>query len=117
LHSNPKYPESSGSFFVGALGLAIAALMLHCVARSFLEEAMHRKAASISQAAQQHTPYVADPLAAQAYRMWNVLTGTGVALTLLSAICMATAAIRHESGWYLILLLLLLFDIGMPLLL
>ena len=97
--------------------LAIAAFITHCVARSFLEEAMHRKAVRISQAAKQQTPYIADPLATQASHMWNVLTATGVVLTVLSVICMATAVIRHEPGWYLILLLLLVFDIGIPMLL
>lgn len=105
------------AFFLVAFGLAIAAFITHCVARGFLEEAMHRKAARISQAVKEHSTYVADPLAAQASHMWNLLTGTGVTLTVLSVICMATAAIRHETGWYLILLLLLVFDIGMPMLL
>jgi hypothetical protein len=105
------------AFFLGALGLAIAAFITHCVARSFLEVAMHRKAASISQAVKQHTPYVADPLAVQASHMWNVLTVIGVVLTVLSVMCMATAAIRHEPGWYLILLLVLVFDIGIPMIL
>ena len=105
------------AFFLGALGLAIAAFITHCVARGFLKEAMYRKAASISQAVKQHTPYVADPLAVRTSQRWNVLTGTGVVLTVLSVIFMATAAIRHEPGWYLILLLLLVFDIVMPMLL
>jgi hypothetical protein len=105
------------AFFLGALGLAIAAFITHCVARGFLEEAMHRKAARISQAAKQQTPYMADPLATQASHVWNVLTAIGVMLTVVSVICMATAVIRHEPGSYLILLLLLFFDIGMPMLL
>lgn len=105
------------AFFLAALGLAIAAFVAHCVARGFLDEAMHRKAARISQAVNEHAAYVADPLAVQASHTWNVLTATGVVLTVLSVICMATAAIRHEPGWYLILLLLLVFDIGIPMLL
>jgi hypothetical protein len=105
------------AFFLGAVVLAVTAFITHCVARGFLEEAMHRKAARISQAVKQQTPYVADPLATQASQVWNVLTATGVALTVLSVICMATAVIRHEPGWYLILLLLLIFDIGIPMLL
>jgi hypothetical protein len=105
------------AFFFGALGLAIAAFITHSVARGFLEEAMHRKAAGISQAVNQHTHYVADPVTVQASHMWNILTATGVVLTVLSVICMAAAAMRHEPGWYLILLLLLMLDIGMPMLL
>ena len=97
--------------------MAIAAFIMHCVARGFLEDAMHRKAARISQAARQQTPYAADPLGVQATHAWNVLTVTGVVLTVLSVACMAIAVIRHEPGWYLILLLLLVFDIGMPMLL
>jgi uncharacterized membrane protein YhaH (DUF805 family) len=105
------------AFFLGALWLAIAAFITHCVARGFLDEAMHRNAARISQAVKQQAPYVADPLAVQASHMWNVLTGTGILLTVLSVISLATAAFRHEPGWYLILLLLLVFDIGIPMLL
>jgi multisubunit Na+/H+ antiporter MnhG subunit len=105
------------AFFLGALMLAIATFITHCVARGFLEEAIHRKATRISEAAKQQTPYVADPLAVQASHAWNVLTLTGVVLTVLSVVCMATAAIRRERGWYLILLLLLVFDIGLPMLL
>lgn len=105
------------AFFLGAFGLAIAAFITHSVARGFLEEAMHRKAERISDSVRLHAPYVADPLAIQASHMWNVLTATGVVLTVLSVICMAIAAVRHEPGWYLILLLLLVFDIGLPMLL
>jgi hypothetical protein len=96
---------------------AIAALFAHCVARGFLEEAMHRKAASISQAVKEHASYVADSRAARASDMWNVLTATGIALTVLSVISMVTAAMRGERAWYFILLLLLVFDIGLPALL
>lgn len=105
------------AFFLAALVLAISAFITHCVARGFLEEAMHRKAARISQAVKQQAPYTADPLAIQASHTWNVLTITGVTLTVLSVVCMAVAAVRREPGWYLILLLLLVFDIGMPMLL
>jgi hypothetical protein len=105
------------TFFWGALMLAIAAFITHCVARGFLEESMQRKAARISQAVKQQMPYVADPLATQASQVWNVLTATGVVLTVLAVICMTLAVIRQEPGWYLILLLLLVFDIGMPMLL
>jgi hypothetical protein len=108
---------SKRAFFRGAVLLAIAALITHCVARGFLEEAMHREAARISQAVKEQAPYVADPLAVQASHAWNVLTVSGVVLTVLSVACMATAAIRQEPGWHLILLLLLAFDIGLPMLL
>jgi hypothetical protein len=104
-------------FFLSAFALAIAAFIAHFIARSFLDEAMHRKAARISEAVKQRTPYVADPLAVKASHAWSVLTVTGVVLTSLSMVCMATAAIRRERGCYLILLLLLVFDIGMPMLL
>ena len=105
------------AFFWGALWLVIAALITHAVGRSFLHEAMHRKASRISQAAKQQAPYVADPLAVQASHKWNVLTTTGILLTALSMVCMATALMRREPGWYLILLLLMVFAIGAPMLL
>jgi len=108
---------NKGAFFWGALWLVIAALITHAVARRYLEEAMHRKAARISQAAIQQRPYVADPLAVQASRTWSVLTTAGIALTALSFVCMITALVRREPGWYLILLLLLVFAIGAPMLL
>jgi len=102
---------------MAALLFAIAALITHCVARSLLAESMHQKAERISQAAKQHTPYVADPLAVQASHAWNLLTVTGVMLTVSSVGCMVTARIRRERGWYLILLLVMVFDIGMPMIL
>ena len=105
------------NFFLAAFWLAIAAFITHCVARGFLEEAMHRKAERISDAVKMHAPYVADPLAVRASHLWNSLTVTGVVLTVLSVICMGIAAARHEPGWYLILMLILVFDIGTPMLL
>ena len=99
------------AFFWGALWLVIAALMTHAVARSFLEEYMHRKAARLSEMSAHHTPYVADPLATQAGRAYDVLTIIGIVLTVLSAVCMVTALVRREPGWYLILAMLQLFAI------
>jgi uncharacterized membrane protein YhaH (DUF805 family) len=97
------------AFYWGALWLVIAALIMHGVARRFLEESMHRKAARISEASKQHTPYVADPLATQVGHAYNALTTIGIVFTGLSVVCMVTASIRREPGWYLILLLLIAF--------
>jgi len=38
-------------------------------------------------------------------------------ITALSLACMVTALARHEKGWYLILILLLILDLGLPMLL
>jgi len=108
---------NNGPFFLGAMVLAITAFITHCVARGFLEEGVRRKAARMSEAAKQRSTYVADPIAVQASHAWNVLTVTGVVLTVLSVVCMVTAALRREPGWYLTLLLVLVFDILMPMLL
>src|SRR5215469_9248998 len=105
------------AFFSGAILLVIAALFTHSVARGFLEEAIHRRAARVTEVSKQHTAYVPDPLATQASHKWNVLTGIGIALTALSVICMVTALARHEPGWYLILLLLLFSACVLPMLL
>jgi len=78
---------------------------------------MHREAANISQAVKEQAPYAKDPVAVQESHMWNVLTGAAVVLTVLSAVCVATAAIRREPGWYSIPLLLLVLDIGVFMLL
>ena len=86
------------AFFLGALGFAFAACIAHCVARGFLEEAMHRKAARISQAAKEHATYIADPLAVQASHMRNLLTGTGVVLTVLSVICIPSVFLLGAPG-------------------
>jgi len=99
------------AFFFGALAFVIAALVTHAVARSFLEEYMHRKAARISEASAQHTPYVADSLATQTGHAYHVLTIIGVVLTALSVICMVTALVRREPGWYLILAMLQVFAV------
>lgn len=105
------------AFFWGAFWLVIAALITHAIARSFLEEYMHRKAARLSEASAQHRPYVADPLATQASHAYGVLTTTGIVLTVLSAVCMVTALVRREPGWYLVLVMLQVFAIGAALLL
>jgi hypothetical protein len=105
------------AFFLSAHVFVIAALISHGVARGFLDEATHRKVLGIAQAMEQHTHYTADPLATRASHLWNVLTAVGFVLTVFSVICMAVASIRHEPGSYIILLLLLLFAIGTPMLL
>jgi hypothetical protein len=104
-------------FFFSAHVFVIAAVVLHCVARSFLDEAMRRKALGINQAMEQHTHYNGDPLAMRASHLWSVLSTIGVVLTALSAVWMVVASIRHEPGSYIILLLLLFFAIGTPMLL
>jgi len=102
---------SKRAFFLAAFFLVITALVTHSVARGFLQEYMHRKAARLSEASAQHTPYVADPVATQAGHAYDVLTTTGIMLTVLSVVCMVAALVRRESGWYLILAMLQLFAI------
>ncbi|HZQ47321.1 MAG TPA: hypothetical protein VFC07_09945 [Verrucomicrobiae bacterium] len=108
---------NSSAFFLGAVLLALIALFAHSAARSFLMDDMHRKAARLRQAQKEHTAYTPDPQAVQSGRSYNILTGTGFVLTALSLICMVTAFVRHEKGWYLILTLLLFFDLAAPMLL
>jgi hypothetical protein len=105
------------AFFVGAILLALAAIITHAVARSFLMDAMHREAANMTQAQKLHTAYTPDPQAVQWGRYYNILTIVGVALTALSLLSAVTALIRRERGWYLILILLWFFDFGLPMLL
>ena len=105
------------TFFIGAILLALIALITHSVARSFLEDAMHRKAAAIAAAQSQRTVYNPDIQAVQSSRVYNTLTTVGVVLTSLSVVCMVTALLRREPGWYLILILLLFCDIAVPMLL
>ena len=97
--------------------LAVIALITHSVARGFLDDAMHRKAARIEQAQKQQIAYTPDLQAVQSSRSYSVFTIVGVVLTVLSLVCMVTALVRHERGWYLILILLLFFDIMAPMLL
>jgi hypothetical protein len=108
---------NSPLLFLSALLFALAALVTQSVARTFLEEAMHRKAERLSQAVKQHTRYVADPLGVRASHTSKVLTTTGIVLTVLSVASMVSARIRREPGWYLILTLLLIFGVMMPMLL
>jgi len=105
------------AFFPVAVLLALVALITHSVARGFLEDAMHRKAARIAQAQRQQTAYTPDSQALQSSRRYDILTTVGVVLTALSVVCMVTAMVRHEKGWYLILILLLFFDVVAPMLL
>lgn len=105
------------AFYTGAIFLVIAALFTHAVARSFLEEATHRKTVRVSEASKQRAPYVADPLAVQASHKYNLLTTVGIVLTAISVLCIVTALIRREPGWYFIWLLLLVFAVVVPMIL
>jgi len=105
------------AFFLRAVLLALIAFTTHCVARGFLENYMHRQAARIEQAQKQQAAYTPDSKALQSSRSYNILTTVGVVLTASSLVCMVTALVRHEKGWYLILILLLFFDLVMPMLL
>jgi multisubunit Na+/H+ antiporter MnhG subunit len=105
------------SFFLAAVLLALIALITHSVARHFLEDSMHRKAARIAQAQRQQAAYTPDLQALQSSRRYDILTTVGVVFTALSVVCMVTAMVRHEKGWYLILILLLFFDVVAPMLL
>jgi hypothetical protein len=104
-------------FFVGAALLALIALITQSVARGFLEDAMHRTAAAIAAARSERTVYRPDIRALQSSRVYNTLTIVGVVLTSFSVVCMVTALLRREPGYYLILILLLFFDIAVPMLL
>ena len=105
------------AFFLWAVTLALVALVTHSVARSFLEDYMHRTAARLAQTQKQQIVYTPDPQALQSSRNYNALTCVGVVLTVLSVVCMVTAMLRHERGWYLILILILFFDVVAPMLL
>ena len=99
------------AFFLGAVLLAMIALLTHSVARGFLVDATRRKAARLEQAQKQQIAYAPDPQALQSSRNYHLLTTVGVALTALALVCMVVAWMRREPGWYLLLILLLFFDI------
>ena len=99
------------AFYLGALLLAIVALITQSIARSFLEESMHRNAERASQAMKQQVPYARDPVAVQLSHTYDVLTLIGIALTGLSVVCMVTSLVRREPGWNLILAMLQVFAI------
>lgn len=103
--------------FQMAVILALIAMITHSIARGFLKDAMHHKAALMRQALKQQTAYAPDAQAFQSDRSYNVLTIVGVVLTVLSLVCMVTALARREHGWYLILILLLFGDLIAPMLL
>jgi hypothetical protein len=105
------------AFYLGAVLLALIALITHTVARGFLKNAAHHKAARIMQAQRQNTAYQPDPQGLQSSMHYKTLTIVGVVLTALSVGCMITAMRRQEKGWYLILILLLFFDVLAPMLL
>jgi hypothetical protein len=98
-------------FYFGAVALALAAFITHGVARTYLDDYMHRAAARFAEVQKLHLDYTPDPQAVQSGKIFNALTGAGIALTALSAMLMIIARFRHERGWYLILLLLLFFDV------
>ena len=105
------------TFFLGALMLALIALITHSVARGFLEDALHRQAARIAQVQKQQIAYTPDLQAFQSSRTYNFLTVVGVVLTVMSMLCMVTAWVRHEKGWYLLLIFLLFLNFMVPMLL
>ena len=100
---------------MGAVLLALIALFTHSVARDFLARGMRRNAARLEQMQKEHSAYIPDLQATLAIKNYNLLTTVGIVLTALSLVCMIAALIRHEPGWYLILILLLLFDVLAPL--
>jgi uncharacterized membrane protein len=108
---------NKSTFYLLAVILALAAFVTHCVARSYLEDSMHRKAARFAQVQKQQIAYTPDPQALQSSKSYNTLTLIGVAFTVLSVVFMVTAMFRHERGWYLILILILFFDVGIAMLL
>jgi heme exporter protein D len=92
------------TFFLGAVLLALIALITHSVARGFLEDAMHRKAARIAQAQKQQTDYTPDSRALQSSRRYNILTIVGVVLTASSAVSMvaepgAVVVTKGHTTW------------------
>jgi ABC-type Fe3+ transport system permease subunit len=105
------------AFFRGAILLALVAFITHLVARGFLVDAMHRKGERLEWVQKQHIAYTPDPQALRSSRSYNILTTVGVLITALSLVCMGTAMVRRENGWYLILILLLFFDVALPMLL
>lgn len=105
------------TFFIWAVLLALIALFTHSAARGFLEDSMHRGAARLRQVQEQHITYAPDPQAVQSGRIYNILTIFGLAFTATSLVCMVVASVRRESGWYLLLMLLLFADIIVPMLL
>jgi hypothetical protein len=99
------------AFFLGAFALAFIALFTHAVARGFLTDVSHRKAARLAQAQKQQIAYIPDEQVVQSRKSYEVLTVVGIGLTALSVLCTVTALIRREPGWYLILTLLLFFNV------
>lgn len=105
------------TFFLVAVLLAFIGLIAHSVARRSTAEAMQRKTVRMVVARQQHIAYTPDPRSLQLSSRGRVLTSAGLVSTLLSVICMITALVRREPGWYLFLALLLFFDLAAPMLL
>jgi len=105
------------TFFLGAVLLALIGFVIHITARGFLEEAMHHEVVHQHETLTQHIAYTPDSQALVLSRHYNVLTVAGIVLTALSTVCMLTALARREQGWYLILTLLLVFDVVLAMLL
>jgi hypothetical protein len=105
------------TFIIGAFILALIAFITQSVARDYVEKAMHWKAERLELAQKEHIAYTPDLRGRQLSKSADVLTVIGCVITVLSFVCMITALARHESGWYLILILILFFDLTMPMLL
>jgi hypothetical protein len=107
------------AFYLVAVILALVSFITNIAARSSLDDAMHRKAARFEQVEKQQVAYTPDPQALQSSRDYRALTRIGAVFTVLSVVCMVTAMFRHEQARYMILILILIlsFDVFIPLLL
>jgi VIT1/CCC1 family predicted Fe2+/Mn2+ transporter len=95
-------------FFLSAIVAAIIALGLHAVSREFSVKStsIHAQMWNRNAVEKQEMKIQADHCASLA----TVLFYTGLVFTFSSIFCLVVARFRKESGWYLIVILLLFFD-------
>ena len=95
--------------YLSILAGAVALISL-LEARDWNLKAAHIRAVRRQAAHVQHIAYVPDPEAARWGGNAEILDIAGLASVVLCVGFLLTASIRHESGWYSIPLLLILFD-------
>jgi hypothetical protein len=94
-------------FYIASIICALIAIGVHLQARDEFLKGQHIKANAL----EHQTQTVADPIEQRLSDSGRILSKIGVAFTISGLTCLVVAWLRHESGWYLIPIVLLLFGL------
>jgi hypothetical protein len=98
-------------FYVASIFCALISIGVHLQERDEFLKGQQIEAKNAEYALEHQTRLVADPVAQQLSDRGKSLNKVGVIFTFSGLICIVVAWLRHESGWYLIPIVLLLFGL------